>query len=302
MRWLESLESSGELKREFDRPQKPHTSWGVGGRAEWFLFPSTDRAVAEIHRGSRGEGVPLHLFGGGTNLLVSDRGVSGFTVSLSRFDRFEVRRREDRVELLCEAGISLPRLLRRTMSLGLGGLEFCVGIPGTLGGALSGNAGAGGRGIGDAVRWIETIDPEGDLRRYEMREGERWPYRSSPFRNHLILRCGLALVEAEPQSIRRIAQGFAERRRGQPHRGRTAGCVFKNPLHDSAGRLLDLCGCKGMRIGGARVSDEHANFIVNDSDATAAEILALSRSCRERVAGAFGVQLDYEVRFLGEFE
>jgi UDP-N-acetylmuramate dehydrogenase len=301
MNWLSSLEAGGELKIDKFFPLRDRVTWGTGGPAECFLRPRTRRSLREIRRIASAEGIPLSVLGGGSNVLVSDRGIPGWTLSLALLDESRGFRSEGE-GWACGAGASLPGVLSSCIERGLGGLEFCAGIPGTLGGALAGNAGAWGQGIGERVLWIDAIDPEGTPRRCGAEE-LRWSYRRSPIaRDSLILSCGLRLDREDPKVLRSRFGEFLGKRRNQPREGRTAGCVFKNPPGESAGSLLDRSGCKNMQFGGARVSACHANFIVNDGGASAKDIMEVSRRCRERVADAFGIRLEYEICFLGRFD
>ncbi len=286
----------GELRP--DEPLARHTTWRVGGPARWFLRPA-DRADLATLMAALPHDTPLLWLGLGSNLLVRDGGFAGLVVATrGRLDAIEMHGPR---RLYAEAGTPCALVARFAARQGLTGAEFLAGIPGTLGGALAMNAGAFGGTIWPLVRGVETLDRRG-------RSHARTPadyavgYRSvqGPAGEWFLA----AELELQPGDVRsaqgRIRELLERRAATQPTAEASCGSVFRNPPGDHAARLIEAAGLKGLRQGGAQVSPRHANFIVNRGGATAADIEALIETVRERVARAFGIDLQTEVRIVGE--
>jgi len=288
---------AGEVHR--DEPMGRHTSFRIGGPADLHLVCDTLADVALATDVLADEGVPFTVLGKGTNVLVADAGYRGAVLVLGReFKRHVVR--DDTVH--AGAACILAYLVRDAFSQGLAGLEFAVGVPGTLGGALAMNAGTREAWIGSITESVTLYAPaEGLLR---LRGAEiPWGYRASglPTRG-VIVESVLRLLPAERITIQTaMEQSLRRRKATQPLSAPSAGSVFVNPEGDSAGRLIESAGLKGLRLGGARVSDVHANFIVNDGGATAADVVGLISKIRTSVRDRHGIELRPEIRFLGEF-
>jgi UDP-N-acetylmuramate dehydrogenase len=273
-------------------PLGPRTTWGIGGPAEVLLEPASVEQLHDAIDQLRAIGMPWRLLGGGSNLLVSDGGVRGAVLSLRRID--SVRR--DGETILADAGAHLHEVVRFAAEQGLSGAEKLAGIPGTVGGALFGNAGGRHGDIGSITTRIEMIDGEGRPISMAPPPGF-FRYRASDVGSRIVLRAALALVPAEPDLVRdRSLSIIHERRRTQPGWRGNAGCVFKNPPGQSAGRLIDLAGCKGMREGGIAVSATHANFFENAGDGRCDDVDRLIDRVRDRVRQAHGIDLEEEVR------
>lgn len=290
---------------ELDRPLAALTTFGVGGPAALLANPQDAAQLARLARaviGVASHEVPILVLGRGSNLLISDRGFRGLVVRLGRGFNGVGR---DGTEVLAGAAVAMPRLAAWTAEQGLSGLEYGAAIPGSVGGAVRMNAGAHGRDVRAALVSAEVtflgagepgprVIPAGELklgyRRSELPAGAvvtaaRW-------------RC----ARGDPERIRaELADLRAWRRRAQPIRERSCGSVFTNPPGDSAGRLVELAGGKGRCVGGARVSDKHANFIVVDPGSQAADVAALIGEVQHLVAAAGGPWLVPEVRLVGEF-
>jgi len=274
-------------------PLSRHTSLGVGGPADMVRVRDLRRLpelVAELQR----RGVTWRLLGGGTNLLVVDEGLDDVVLHLLRAPdglRFDGSRVE--VPAAANLGTAVTECAKRN----LGGMEGLIGVPGTVGGALHMNAGAYGTQIGDVVRAVTVY--RGSLRRVELLRTEdvRFEYRHSSFAaNDILLSVSLELPERPYEEILgRIRQCNQKRRASQPINEKSAGCIFKNPPGHSTGRMIDELGLKGTRVGGAVISERHANFIVNRHGATAADIFKLMDLIRERVLKAYGLELEEEV-------
>lgn len=283
------------------RPGEPlavHTTLRIGGPADVYVLPAGEEDVAAAVRAARLLGMPVTVLGRGSNVLVPDEGVRGMVlnpVAATTWLRFT----GCRVEV--GAGYPLPGLVRAAVERGLGGLEELGGIPGSVGGALCMNAGAGGQTIGEVTVWVDTVGPGGE--RYRLFPEElAFGYRYSRLLEGagIVVAAALDLRPAAREALRRrLRDGEARRRRTQPLDMPNAGSVFKNPPGDHAGRLLEEAGCKGLRVGGAQISPRHANFIVNLGGATAADVLTLMGEAYRRVRDALGVRLEPEIRLLG---
>lgn len=286
----------GEAVR--DAPLAPRTTLRVGGPADLFVRPADPDALAELLRTVRELAVPLHVLGGGANTLVADAGVRGVVLRLPPDLAGEEVHGET---VLLGAGQPTSRLWVRAHALGLVGMEFIAGIPGTLGGALAMNAGTRIGEMKDVVRRAEvaTADGAGFLDARELGfayRSCRLPPGAVATRIEFALRPG-DVVKSE----RAMQEDRQRRRRTQPLDRPSFGSTFRNPPGDFAGRLVDAVGLKGHRIGGAMWSDVHANFVVNLGGARARDVLTLVNLARSRVKERFGIVLETEVRLLGEF-
>jgi len=287
-----------------EEPLARHTYLRLGGPAAYFGVPDDLDALAAIAAWAREVTLPLRVIGGGSNMVVSDEGVRAVVVSLRRACQF-VRFEGDTVE--AGAAVMLPALAKAAAERDLGGLEFAIGIPGAVGGALQTNAGIGdGRCIGELVRSVEVL--RGGERVTLAAEAITFEYRHTSLRGSgdIVLGATLALtskprVEVEAE-MRRLLEG---RQRTQPTAEPNAGSVFRNPPGDHAGRLIEAAGCKGLRVGGAHVSTLHANFIVHDgaaSGASASDVVAVMTEVQRRVRALYGVSLVPEVEWWGDGE
>lgn len=289
---------TGSVRR--DEPMTRHTTYRIGGPAALLVECA---CVADLSAATdilAEEGVEWRVLGKGSNVLVSDDGYQGAVLTLGRdFKRHSL----EGEQLRSGAGVILAAIVRDAFSEGRTGLEFAVGIPGTVGGALAMNAGSREEWIGSIVESVTLFVPgEGlvGLRGPEI----AWGYRTSGLAGRgIIVETALRVVEGDADHIRRNMEASLRRRkRTQPLSMPSAGSVFVNPEGDSAGRLIEASGLKGARVGGAQVSDVHANFIVNTGGATAADVIALVRLIRDTVKEAHGIELSPEVRFLGSFD
>ena len=288
---MELLDRGLEMKRE--ETLSRHTTIGIGGPAQIFTRPrSADEMVVALGL-ARKSGLPIKVLGAGSNLLVSDDGVRGLVVHTGALS--SVTFPGDGV-VEAGAGMHFPALVRQTASRGLRGLEAGVGIPGSLGGVIAMNAGAYQFAIGPQVEIVEAVSPE--LGKVTLKGDEiDFRYRSSSFGPGLIVvSARLSLSIDDAGAIKRdMDRHMRFRKETQPVGVKSAGCIFKNPGGDSAGRLIDSLGLKGFGVGGARVSDLHANFIVHDGGACARDVSALIEAIRERARREASVELEPEV-------
>ncbi len=268
------------------------TTFGIGGPADFLVEPSDESSFAQAHAAAVRRGLPIHILGGGSNVLVADEGIDGVVLSMRRLD--DNTPSVNNAVIRVRAGTPLARVIHWTVRLGLAGLESLAGIPGSVGGAVRMNAGAGENAIGDRVAALWCSDGGGGLFR---RDGEAvvWGYRRTDIA-HPIVAVELALQPDDPEAVRSRVRGtISAKCAAQPVDSRSAGCFFKNPPGDSAGRLIDGAGLKGRRAGDACVSPKHANFIINDGDANAGDVMALCDVVQRRVAQVFNVVLEHEV-------
>ena len=282
---------------EPDYPLAELTTLRAGGRADFFAEPESETGLAALLVACRERGLPVTVLGRGSNFLPLDSGVRGLTVRLSRepFTGIE----PDGSRLRCGAGAKLKNVAAEAKRCRLAGMEFLEGIPGSIGGGLRMNAGAMGSELFDVVETVRLMDPDGAV--FEMpAESIEHGYRSCPLlKNQLALG---AVLKGEPDTAEAIAArmaGFAERRWGSQPKARSAGCIFKNPETIPAGKLVDELGLKGTSEGGAMVSQEHGNFIVNTGGATVDDILRLIGRIRERALAERGIELKTEVQIIG---
>ena len=280
-----------------DEPMARHTSMRVGGPAEVWVEPGNENDLAKLLRYCHERNVPVTVVGRGTNLLVRDGGIAGVVVQLAgaEFTKVEV----DGERLIARGGARLRSIVNLAKQHELGGLEFLEGIPGSLGGALRMNAGAMGQQTFDVVEWVRYVSLTGEI--YDA-AAQTLPvnYRSCPlFANHVVLTAILRGQKTTRAAIDARLRQFEEKRWASQPAKPSAGCVFKNPGAIPAGKLIDELGLKGTAVGGARVSELHGNFIVNEGGATAGDVLALIEQIRQRVQQARGIELEPEVQILG---
>lgn len=282
-----------------NEPMARHTTYRIGGPARFYVRVNSVGALTQLVDACVQEGVSWVVVGRGSNLLVSDEGFSGVVVSLGRDFRV-MRVDEERSRILAGAGVMLSSVVQEAFTRSFAGLEFAVGTPGTLGGALRMNAGSRGEWIGSRVVSVTTFSPRGGLTR---RGGSEisWGYRSASFEpDEAVLECELFVEKADPFYIRgKMEAGLARRKKDQPMNEPSCGSVFKNPEGASAGRLIEELGLKGHRLGGAQVSEKHANFIVNTGTATARDVYGLIELIQAKVSESYGIELAPEVRLLG---
>ena len=283
----------------FDVSLARHTSLRVGGPADAMATPADRGELASLLGVCRRHRLPHHVLGAGFNTLVREGGIAGVVIRLAKLRRLEER---PGARLRAEAGVSHSQVTRFCSARGLSGLEFCAGIPGTVGGWIAMNAGIPKQEIEARVDEIEVMAPSGRSIRHLPRAGLRFVYRAlrglAP--GSLVVSALFNTTLTEPSAVRAEVDRLLSRRAGsQPLNVPTCGSVFKNPPGDHAGRLIEAAGLKGHRIGGAEFSPMHANFIANTGGATASDVLALIEHAQQRVWEQFQVRLVPEVRVVG---
>lgn len=276
-----------------------HTSYRIGGPAALFVTCHSYHALRRTMEILTREEVPWVVLGKGSNVLVADEGYEGAVVTLgSEFARFTLA--EDGSTITAGAAAMLPRLTNEALTRGLTGLEFAVGIPGTVGGAVSMNAGTREEWIGQRVRDVVTMRPGAGIRHY-FHDDVAWGYRGTSLpHDEIVLEASFELAPALKTEVReRMERLLTRRRKSQPLGSATCGSIFKNPAGERAGALIEDCGLKGFSVGGAEVSSVHANFIVNKGTARARDVLEVIRHVHGKVKERHGIELQTEVKFLG---
>lgn len=285
-------------KIRLGEPMSLHTSWKIGGPAEVFAEPRGIDDLVLLMKYARRYGLPLTVIGAGTNILVGDGGISGIVVKVGGG---LADLKLDGSLVTAGGGVRLARLASAARDAGLGKFEFLAGIPGTVGGAVVMNAGANGSSVGDLVAGVTCVDSAGDIIRLD-RGRLNWGYRSSGLQGSDLIVVE-AVFEGIPRERELIARDMEKylnsRNSSQPLEYPNSGSIFKNPPGGFAGKLIQEAGCRGMRIGGAQVSEKHANFIVNLGGAKSGEVLELISAVRDRVLEKYGISLEMEVKVLG---
>jgi UDP-N-acetylmuramate dehydrogenase len=278
---------------EQDHPLAPHTWYRLGGPADYFVRPRTLKELKEVVRRCNENHVRIFVMGFGSNLLVSDEGVRGAVIKLEgdEFGRTEF----DGPTITAWAGAELSKLVLDCVEKGLSGVEALTGIPGSTGGAVRMNAGGHFGDIGSAVESVTLLDIHGNV--HEKRKPELiFDYRSVNIRARFILNAQLKLTPADPERIMRtVRESWIYKKNNQPLKTRNCGCVFKNPAGAAAGALIDRAGLKGLQIGGAVVSEKHANFILAGDGCTSRDIMQLIETVRQRVREQSDVELELEL-------
>ncbi len=282
-----------------DEPMAKHTTFRIGGPARYFARVGSLGALKRLLAACAQCDIAWYVAGRGSNLLVADAGFDGVVITLSH-DFANFRYDEETQRFYAGGGVLTSTLVQESFRRCLAGLEFLVDTPGTVGGALSMNAGTSSECIGSQVESVTILTADQELVRLDKDE-LLWGYRKSSFApGEVIVECELRATLADPFYIRGKMEGFRTRRRKtQPLSVASCGSMFINPPDGSAGQLIDGAGCKGLRVGGACVSDMHANFIVNEGRATAHDVVALIDLVQTKVFECYGVKLKPEVRFLG---
>ncbi|HEY3761163.1 MAG TPA: UDP-N-acetylmuramate dehydrogenase [Verrucomicrobiae bacterium] len=279
-----------------DEPLAKHTTLRVGGPADLYVEPAGEADLAQVLRFCGENGIEFFILGRGSNLLVRDGGFRGVVICLSKLDKIEIA--GERIH--CGAGAKLKNVAVEAKRNNLSGVEFLEGIPGSVGGALRMNAGAMGGATFDAIESVRVMDFDGDVR--EMSPGEMAvTYRQcAALKNHIALSAIFKCKSAPKEEIEKRMKGYSEKRWESQPAAPSAGCIFKNPTQIPAGRLVDELGLKGTRVGGAVVSAEHGNFIINDGTATAADVLKLIEILKAKAKTERGIELQTEVEIIGE--
>lgn len=296
---LDAVVAAAGIELAADAPLAPLTTLRVGGPADRLATPRSRDELLAVLAAAREAAVPIFMLGHGSDLVVADAGIRGLVVR-NRARGLEV----DGTTVRGDAGVAMAQLVKRCTGAGLSGIAFGISIPGSLGGAVWANAGAHGGEMADVVIGVEAWDPaDGSMRRLSAADCG-FAYRESRFKHsdEVVVAAELSLVVGVPARVAAEVDAHqAQRRATQPLADQNAGSVFRNPPGDHSGRLIDQAGLKGFRIGSAAVSTLHANFIVTDRGGRAADVRAVGEHVRATVADRYGVELDYEIEFVGDW-
>lgn len=279
-------------------PLRRHTSFGVGGPCPLMLFPERADHVVQLADWAGRRALRYRILGGGTNLLVRDEGICEPVINTTRM-ALDSSLEHDRA--IFAAGVPTARALHRTVTAGLDGLVWASGLPGTMGGAAAGNAGCWGGDMASCTDYLDVVDDHGRLHRVNAADLQ-WAYRDLSLPGSIpspwfVVAVAIRVHERDPKALRSTYDELQDRKRDeQPVGARNSGCIFRNPDGKAAGAVLDAAGCKGMRVGGAVVSEQHANFIINDGDATYADVDALIEQLIAAAQRAAGIELRPEIR------
>jgi UDP-N-acetylmuramate dehydrogenase len=288
----------------FDEPTAGHASIGVGGPADAIVYPDSRDRLREVISCVRKCDIPFIPVGNWTNIIVKDGGYRGVLVSLQHMNRMVMSERNaGHVLIDAEAGVPLTEIVRSSADESLTGIEFCAGIPGSVGGAVRMNAGAYGNEMKDIIETIDILISNGTISEFK-RPALRFEYRNLELpEGAIIVSASILLTKGVKEKIRKRIHDIIETRKGKhPLEFRSAGSIFKNPKDHPAGRMIDTLGLKGTRIGGAQISEKHGNFIVNTGNARAKDILVLIDAIQKRVWEERKIRLETEVMIIGEDE
>lgn len=281
-------------------PMKNHTTFRIGGPADYYLCPHSTEELQKILQICRENKIEFFILGNGSNLLVSDKGYRGAVIQLWK-NFSDIVTEDDAIAV--KAGALLSKVAAEALEAGLTGMEFASGIPGTMGGAVMMNAGAYGGEMKDIIKEVTVLTKEGEILTLSQEE-MNFGYRTSVVKEkgYVVISVVLQLKKGDREEIRKLMNDLKERRvTKQPLDMPSAGSTFKRPEGYFAGKLIMDAGLRGFSVGGAQISEKHCGFVVNKGEATAADVLGLIKEVQKRVQEKFGVALEPEVKFLGEF-
>ncbi|MBZ9578630.1 UDP-N-acetylmuramate dehydrogenase [Patescibacteria group bacterium] len=276
---------------------KNYTTFKIGGKAKYFFVAKTKKEIISAVSAAKKYNLPFFILGEGSNILVSDEGYKGLVI--------KIKNQKSKIEnqrIYTEAGALLGQLVNFAFKNNLAGLEWAIGIPGTVGGAISGNCGAFGRSMADIVKEVEVFDvAESRIKNYELKDC-KFSYRDSVFKkkkNLIILSAELQLKKGDKEKIKNRVKEFLEyRKETQPLNFSSVGSIFKNTKKFFAAELIEKCGLKGKAIGNIKISDRHANFIVNSGNGKAKDVIKLIKLIKQKVKNKFGIKLEEEIQYL----
>lgn len=290
-----------EEKIIFDEPMKKHTSFKIGGNADVFIKVNTIEELNMALKYAKEKKLPITIIGNGSNLLVLDKGIRGVVIKINLQD-LQIEKFEDCIEVSVGSGYKIMSLAIKLMNEEISGFEELAGIPGSIGGAVYMNAGAYGKEMKDIVLSTKCMDLDGNI--FELsNEEQEFSYRASTFNknNYIILETKLKLKYGKKQEIQEKMNSYLEQRKAkQPLEYPSAGSSFKRKDGVITAKLIDECGLKGYQIGGAKVSEKHAGFIINAENATAKDVLDLIKYIKEKVYEKYGIKIEEEIKIIGE--
>lgn len=291
---------AGKENVAVDEQMSRHTTFRIGGPADYFVTPSKEEEIEAVIRVCRQYNIPFYIMGNGSNLLVGDKGYRGAVIQIFK-KMYSIEVKEN--QICAQAGALLSKIAAKALKAGLTGFEFASGIPGTLGGALVMNAGAYGGEMKQVLKSARVLDIQGNIFTLSAEQME-FGYRTSIFakKGYIVLNAVIELQSGDKEAIREKMEELRERRvTKQPLEYGSAGSTFKRPEGYFAGKLIEDAGLRGFRIGDAQVSEKHCGFVINRGNATAAEVIELMEQVVRRVEKNSGVHLEPEVKRIGEF-
>ncbi|MEW6171301.1 MAG: UDP-N-acetylmuramate dehydrogenase [Candidatus Omnitrophota bacterium] len=293
MNWPKELKAN----IRFNEPLSKHTTFGIGGKIKFWVEPKNIQDLKKVILNIKKYKIFHLVIGNGSNLLVKDKNISGVAISLKSDYFSQINYKKDFVE--AGAGVALNKLVKFCLDNSLRGLEFLSGIPGTIGGAVIMNAGTKDKSISDIIKEVKIMDPKGNIKTLRKKD-IKFGYRKSNLSKFIVISIKIYVTNADKDDIRNRLDEFLEmRKRTQDLSFRSAGCIFKNPRKEAAGKLIDLCGLKGKCFGDAEISRRHANFIINRGKAKAKDVLRLIKVSQEKVKNNFNIDLIPEVKIIG---
>lgn len=290
-----------EEKIIFDEPMKKHTSFKIGGTADQFVKVTNEEELKEAIKYAKDKNLKITIIGNGSNLLVLDKGIRGLVIKID-IQKLEIERKEKYAEITVGSGYKTMALGIKLMNEDLSGFEELSGIPGTIGGAIFMNAGAYGKEIKDINISTKCMDYDGEIFELSNKEQE-FEYRSSVFnkKDYIILETKLRLEYGKKEEIKKkMDEYLSSRKEKQPIEYPSAGSTFKRQKGVITAKLIDECGLKGFQIGGAKVSEKHAGFVINSDNATAKDVIDLIKYIKEKVNEKYGIKIKEEIRIVGE--
>lgn len=298
--YQEILSSLGPSRVRLDESMSNWTTFRIGGPSDLFYEAKTTEEIVNVVSLCRSHKIPYFVLGGGSNLLVSDKGIRGMVIKISNINP-PGGGQISNTKITVGAGVPLAEIMEKAAQAGLSGLEFAVGIPGTVGGAIVGNAGAWQQAIGDRIKKVLVLCTKGEAVWLDKSECG-FTYRGSRFkdRGEIVLEAELELSFGEETEIRQRMEEYLVKRKGQPKEP-SAGCIFVNPKPLSAGTLVDQSGLKGVKKGDAQISQKHANFVINLGSASCQDVLELITLMKDRVEEKEGIKLIEEIKIIGDF-
>ncbi len=301
--FIENLKALGQIELELKKPLSSVSTIGVGGIADFFIMPNGARAMCEVVKKAKERKIPVFAVGNSSNVIYPDEGVRGAVICTKNMSGFRVKSIPNGARIFVGAGLMLPQLCKIAFESSLSGFEGLCSVPGTVGGAIISNAGAYGYSVSDYLIGIFLLNGEGRLTFRRVKKND-FAYRECRAVKHgeMVLGAVFLLKKADKKGIFEKMQSFREmRRQSQPVGVKSVGSFFKRPTElISAGELIDRCGLKGFSVGGAMVSQKHANFIVNASGASAKDVIELARKVRKNVFSKTGIMLEPEPVFVGK--
>ena len=297
----EIIKELGPERVLLDELMAKHTTFKIGGPVDLFYSARSEEEIVKAVTLARKLNFPYFILGNGSNLLVGDRGFRGLVIKYEAANLIGPAKESSEGKVVVEAGALLSQLVEESLRSGWGGLEFLVGIPGSVGGAVRGNAGAWQKSIADLIYRVKILDESGKVI-WLGKSDCRFSYRQSRFKisGEIILAVELILIKKEKKEILKMIEEYTFKRNNQPKEA-SAGCVFINPKPYSAGEMIQQCGLRGKKVNQAQISLSHANFIVNLGKAKAEDVLSLMKTIKEKVKERFGTDLREEIVLLGDF-